>query len=167
MVVTKFGSLKDYRKGGVEIIDDDPRNYVFSNLFEVAAHSSPYERTAIGKNLEYVIEVARAEGVSPWFVAAHDEFVLSMDGTVEIHLVKLTDPDAVVPPASEGAHEISDLPDGEKMGRIVASRGHMALLPAGCAYRFEAAEPAAIIFQTIVGPLTRERWAEICQTTAH
>ena len=33
---TELGSLDDFRKGGVHIINDDPRNYVFSNAFEVA-----------------------------------------------------------------------------------------------------------------------------------
>ena len=37
--VTRFGSLASYDKGGIEVIDDDPRHYVFSNMFEVA-HSS-------------------------------------------------------------------------------------------------------------------------------
>lgn len=167
MTQTQFGSLKDYSKGGVEVIDDDPRNYVFSNLFEVATSSSPYERIAIGKNFEYVIEVARAEGTSPWFTCAHDEFALSMDGEIEIHLVRLAHPDAVVDPQSQGARLVpDDLPEGRKMGRIVLSRGHMALLPAGSAYRFHADVPAAIIFQTLQGPVTIEKWPEICQTGA-
>ena len=62
--VTEFGSLNDFKKGGVEIIDDDPKNYVFSNVFEVARASAPYERVAVGKNFEYVIEAVRAEGTS-------------------------------------------------------------------------------------------------------
>jgi hypothetical protein len=33
---TRFGSLELYEKGGVEVINDDPRNYAFSNIFEVA-----------------------------------------------------------------------------------------------------------------------------------
>ena len=33
---TRFGSLERYEKGGVEVINDDARNYVFSNVFEVA-----------------------------------------------------------------------------------------------------------------------------------
>ena len=37
---TRFGSLAHYEKGGVEVINDDARNYVFSNLFEVALRSS-------------------------------------------------------------------------------------------------------------------------------
>jgi len=164
MTVTQFASLQNYKKGGVEIIDDDARNYVFSNLFEVAAHAAPYERIAIGKNFEYVIEVARADGLSPWFSCAHDEFALSMDGRVEVHLIKLTDPGSFVTPHSQGAHRLAtELPDGRKMGRIVLNRGHMALLPAGSAYRFQADVPAAVVFQTLQGPLTIEKWAEICQ----
>jgi hypothetical protein len=164
--LTRFGSLSRYQKGGVQIIDDDPRNYVFSNLFEVASKATPYERVAIGKNFEYVIEVARAEGTSPWFACAHDEFVLSMDGSVEVHLVKLTAPSQFVPAASQGARRLETAPDGRKMGRIVLSRGHMALLPGASAYRFQARAPAAIVFQTVQGPLTVEKWADICQTQA-
>jgi len=81
---TVFGSLDNFRKGGVDIIDDDPKNYAFSNVFEVAARSRPYERVAVGKNFEYVIEAVRAEGASPWYAAAHDEFALCMDGVVEV-----------------------------------------------------------------------------------
>ncbi len=54
-VKTVFGSLANYQKGGVAIIDDDPKNYVFSNVFEVADKSKPYERVAVGKNFQYVI----------------------------------------------------------------------------------------------------------------
>ena len=100
--VTEFGSLNDFKKGGVEIIDDDPKNYVFSNVFEVARASAPYERVAVGKNFEYVIEAVRAEGTSPWYTAAHDEFALCMDGTIVVHLVKLDDP-SIIGRESEGA----------------------------------------------------------------
>jgi hypothetical protein len=166
-VATKFASLADYVKGGVEIIDDDPRNYVFSNVFEVAARAAPYERVAVGKNFEYVIETARAEGTSRWFACAHDEFVLCMDGSVEVHLIKLADPDAI-DAEQHGAVDLGEaLPDGRKMGRIVLGRGHMAILPVGSAYRFEAHAPSVILFQTIQGALTIERWAEICQTTSN
>jgi hypothetical protein len=162
---TVFGSLDNFQKGGVQIIDDDPKNYVFSNMFEVASRSRPYERVAVGKNFEYVIECARAEGVSPWYAAGHDEFAVCMDGTVEVHLVKLDDPGRVVPAGSDGAHRLDGLPAGRKMGRIRLGRGHMALLPAGAAYRFESASPCTLMIQTIQGPETIERWAEICQTS--
>ena len=88
---TRFGSLSDYEKGGVTIINDDPKNYVFSNVFEVADKSSPYERVAVAKNFEYVIESVRAEGVSSWYSAAHDEFAVAMDYPVTVELVKLDD----------------------------------------------------------------------------
>src|SRR5215471_18320824 len=91
---TVFGSLDNYRKGGIDIIDDNPKNYVFSNIFEVASKAKPYERIAVAKNFEYVIEAVRAEGTSPWFTCGHDEFALCMDGRIEVHLVKLAKPAA-------------------------------------------------------------------------
>ena len=120
---TDFGSIHQFKKGGVTVIDDQAKKYIFSNMFEVAAKSKPYERTAVAKNFEYVIESVRAEGTSAWYTTAHDEFVLSMDGEVEVHLVKLADPDAVVDPESEGAHKLEGNPDGKKMGRIVLRQG--------------------------------------------
>ena len=105
----------------------------------------------------------RAEGTSPWYAAAHDEFVLSMDGEVEVHLVKLDDPDSVVDPESEGAHRLNGNPNGRKMGRIVLRQGHMALVPVGAAYRFHASGLCTLMIQTIDGPETVHRWAEICQ----
>lgn len=161
---TELGSLKEYRKGGVDVIEDNPKNYVFSNVFEVAETCRPYERVAVGVNLEYAIEATRAEGDSPWYAADHDEFALCMDGQVEVHLVKLNDLRAVVPADASGAHLVGDTPDGRKMGRIVLKRGHQALLPKGAAYRFAAAEPAVLLIQTLKGPVTVEKWAEICQT---
>tara|TARA_B100001057_G_scaffold409137_1_gene423630 strand:+ start:365 stop:862 length:498 start_codon:yes stop_codon:yes gene_type:complete len=159
---TRFGSLSDYEKGGVTIINDDPKNYVFSNVFEVADKSSPYERVAVAKNFEYVIEAARAEGTSLWFACAHDEFVIAMDGKVEVHLVK---PDAaLVDHDCEGAVALEETPDGRKMGRLILGQGHQGLLPAGSAYRFHAEKPACILIQTIAGAVTVQKWAEICQT---
>ncbi|WCT79235.1 hydroxyquinol 1,2-dioxygenase [Novosphingobium humi] len=166
-VITRFGSLDDFAKGGVEIINDDPRNYVFSNVFEVAKTSAPYERVAVGVNFEYVIEAARAEGTSPWFTCAHDEFVLCMDGEVEVHLIKLAQPDKYVDPEHEGAVALPDaMPDGRKMGRLVLGRGHQGLLPVGAAYRFQAEKPTVILVQTILGDVTVQKWAAICQTAA-
>ena len=86
---TQFGSLDRFEKGGVQAIDDDVKNYAFSNCFEIASKSKPYERVVFGQNQIYVLECLRAEGTSPWFTCAHDEFALVMDGEVEIHLVKL------------------------------------------------------------------------------
>ncbi|MCR3766710.1 hydroxyquinol 1,2-dioxygenase, partial [Pseudomonas aeruginosa] len=77
---TVFGSLGDYRKGSIELVKGDARHYAFSNVFEVAARSAPYEKVVVGLNLGYVIEALRAEGRSPWFACSHDEFAISMDG---------------------------------------------------------------------------------------
>jgi hypothetical protein len=161
--VTEFGSLASNEKGGVELIADDPRHYAFSNIFEVAGMCRPWERIAVAKNWEYVLETVRAEGTSPWFSAAHDEFAIDMDGTIVVELVKLDAP--VAGPDSEGAVIVDGEPTGPRMGRITLSRGHQALLPAGSAYRFvNEGEPGALLIQTIGGPLTQFRWAEICQT---
>jgi hypothetical protein len=160
---TVFGSLKQYEKGGIRIIRDDPKNYAFSNLFEVASKSRPWERVAVARNMEYVLEAVRAEGASPWYAAAHDEFALVMDGAVEIRLRKL-DPSAQVPAATRGATLVKGEPSGPKMGVIRARRGHQALLPAGAAYQLYAPDASVILMQTIAGPLTVERWAEICIT---
>ena len=69
---TRFGSLDDFDKGGVELVNDDARHYAFSNVFDVASRSKPWEKVAVGKNMEYVLEAVRAEGVSEWRTAAHD-----------------------------------------------------------------------------------------------
>jgi hypothetical protein len=157
---TIFGSLSDYRKGSVDIIDDDPKHYAFSNMFEVASSSKPYEKVAVGKNMQYVLEVLRAEGTSEWRTAAHDEFALVVDGTVTVELVKLDEP--AVAADKSGSVRIDGEPVGRKMGRVIASRGHMTLLPANAAYRFHADTPGVILLQTILGDDTVERWAEIC-----
>jgi hypothetical protein len=159
---TVFGSLTDYEKGGVEVINDQPQNYVFSNFFEVASHAKPWEKVAVAKNMEYVIEAIRAEGVSPWRIASHDEFALVMDGKVTIELLDPATESA--DPQTSGSIALKGEPSGSIMGKIVATRGHMALLPANRCYRMSAASPSVVLLQTIAGPDTVERWAEICQT---
>jgi hypothetical protein len=159
--LTVFAALENFQKGGVQPINDDPRNYAFSNIFEVASKAEPYEKIAVGKNLNYVLEAIRAEGTSPWFTASHDEAALVMDGEVEIHLVKLSE--KIVSDDHEGTTMLEGKPDGKRMGEIVAGRGHMALLPNGAAYQFHASRPSVILLQTIKGDLTVERWSEICQ----
>jgi hypothetical protein len=161
---TRFGSLGRYEKGGVEVINDDARNYVFSNIFEVASKSKPYEKVAVGKNIEYVIEAIRVEGTSGWRAPGQDEFALVMDGEVEVRLVKPDDA-SVVPAGSQGSIPLAGDPKGKKMGRVKARRGHMTLLPAGAAYQFHAGHPSVILLQTLAGRDTVERWAQICQTT--
>ena len=161
--VTRFGSLDDYEKGGVEIIDDDPKRYTFSNVFDVAANSRPYEKVAVGKNRQYVLEAIRAEGESEWRSTAHDEFALVMDGEVEVTLHRLT-ADEEPPASTQGSVRLGHEPAGPRMGRVVARRGHMTLLPAHSTYRFHAEHPSVILLQTIEGEGTIYRWGEICQT---
>ena len=105
-----------------------PKHYAFSNMFEVASASKPYEKVAVGKNMQYVLEVLRAEGSSEWRTASHDEFALVMDGTVVVDLVKLDNP--IRPEGEHGSVAVDGEPAGKKMGRVTAGRGHMVLLPA-------------------------------------
>jgi hypothetical protein len=163
--VTAFGSLADYVRGDMEMIDDDPRNYAFSNVFEVASRAAPYEKIVVAKNRQYVIETLRAEGESDWFAASHDEFALVMDGRVEIELVKLDFPATVVPAEVLGSVRLTSAPIGRNMGFMRLGRGHQALLPQKAAYRFRATEAiGVIVLQTIVGPASVQKWAEICRS---
>lgn len=160
---TAFGSLSSYVNGDIEIINDDVRRYAFSNVFDIAAHSAPYEKVVAAKNRQYVIEALRAEGTSSWFSAAHDEFALVMDGRVDIELVKLDAP--VVPPGAEGSVRLSGSPAGRNMGFMRLGRGHQALLPPGAAYRFRATDGVGVIvLQTILGPHSVQKWSAICRT---
>jgi hypothetical protein len=161
---TQFGSLDDFDKGRVEVIDDDPKHYTFSNMFEVASISKPYEQVAVGKNIQYVLEVLRAEGTSEWRTAAHDQFALVMDGEVTVQLLKLEDANQRAAEGKPGSMRLQGEPRGPKMGHVVARRGHMTLLPAGAAYQFRASRPGVILMQTIAGDDTVYKWAEICQT---
>jgi len=156
---TVFGSLEYYQKGTIEV-NDDLKHYAFSNIFEVAGKAKPFERVAVTKNIEYVAEVTKVEGAGPWYVAPHDEFAVVMDGEVEFNFVQL-DP-AQAPAGGQGAKRLSGQPNGQKMGKVRARRGHQVLLPAGAAYQLTSAKPAVAIIQTLLGPVTVERWAEIC-----
>jgi hypothetical protein len=163
MVQTVFGSLKKWEKGGVQAISANPKHYVFSNIFEVASKSKPYEKVAVAQNVKYMLEAVRAEGTSPWFAADHDEAAIVMDGNIEVHLIKPDQP--AVPAGKEGAVQLAAEPKGKKMGWMKVGKGHMALLPKGAAYQFRnPGEPGVMLMQTIKGDLTKEKWAEICQT---
>ena len=159
---TVFGSLDNYVKGDLEIVNDDPKHYAFSNIFDVAGKSPPYEKVIVALNLGYVLEVLRAEGTSAWFAASHDEFAIVMDGQVDVELVKLDQPDKIAPPDKQGSVKVPGDPAGRKMGYIKCNRGHQALLPKGAAYRFRATSPGVILMQTIQGELSVQKWAEIC-----
>jgi hypothetical protein len=158
---TRLASLADYEKGRVEVIDDDPKNYAFSNIFEVASLAKPFEHIAVAKNFEYVLEVVRAEGTSGWRAASHDQSALVLDGQVEFAFRTLRDGQPLPDSGSVGVpEEAADT----LMGRVIARRGHLTLLPAGRAYRLSSQAPAVLLIQTVEGADTQFRWAEICQT---
>jgi hypothetical protein len=159
--VTRLASLDSFEKGGVEVIDDDPKNYAFSNIFEVASHAKPFEQIAVAKNFEYVLEAVRVEGTSGWRAATHDQSALVLDGEVEFTFRTLSDGLDLPATGSAGVAEDST---GAAMGRVVARRGHLTLLPAGRAYRYGSGRPAVLLIQTVEGADTQFRWAEICQT---
>lgn len=161
---TKFGSLNDFEKGRVEPIADDVKHYAFSNCFDIANKSSPYEKVVFGKNQIYVLEALRAEGDSPWFTCAHDEFVLNMDQDVEVHLVQLEAGQTVSDADKNGAILVVGEPKGKKMGWMKLKRGHQGMLPKNTAYQIRAKVPSVVILQTCAGDLSVEKWADICQS---
>lgn len=160
---TRFGSLSQYEKGQVQAIEDDVRHYAFSNCFEIASNAKPYERVVFGQNQNYVMECLRAEGKSPWFTCAHDEFALVMDGEVDIHLVQLDKAQQVADADHEGAVLVVGEPKGKPMGWMRLRRGHQGMLPKNTAYQLRSAKPGVVVVQTCKGDLSVERWAEICQ----
>lgn len=156
---TKFGSIDNFEKGSIEMIQGKPSHYVFSNVFEVASLAEPYEKTVVGINQKYVIESIRAEGTSEWFCCAHDEFVISMDCEVRVEFLKL---EQAIDTSIEGTQAAGDQPKGKPMGYVVLKKGHQAILPVGTAYRFNSQKPATLILHTIKGPVSVEKWSEIC-----
>jgi len=156
---THIGSLDSYEKGVIEL-NDDLRKYAFSNIFEVAGAAEPFERIAVIQNLEYVAEVVRAEGDSPWYAAPHDEFAVVMDGEVTFHFVKMEDEQ--VPGHAGGAVQLGAKPNGPVMGKVTARRGHQVLLPKGAAYQMASSSPSVALIQTMDGPVTVKRWSDIC-----
>ena len=161
---TVFGSLRDYTKGELQIIDDDPKNYAFSNVFDVASKSKPYEKVVVAINLGYVLEAVRAEGTSAWYAASHDEFAIVMDGDIEVELLKLDAPDSIAPASKRGSVLAGERPAGKKMGTVRCRRGHQVLLPKGAAYRFKALSAGVVLLQTVEGELSVQKWRDICYT---
>lgn len=160
---TVFSTMANIQKGDINIIGkDEKKNYLFSNVYEVARDSRDYERVVVAKNLEYTIEVSKAVGDSPWYICAHDETVVCMEGGTKIIFIKPADV-AVIPPAGKhGAVKLTEKPEGERMGIVKIKFGHQALLPAGAAYQFNASEVSVLMIQSIMGDESIERWADIC-----
>lgn len=156
---TEMASLASYEKGTIEL-NDDLKHYAFSNIFEVANLSAPFERVQVVSNLEYSTEVVKADGTSDWYTAPHDEFATVMDGEIEFTFFKLEDDE--LPSHKTGAIKMSAEPKGAKMGKITARRGHQVLLPAGSAYQLKSSVPSVTLMQTLAGPETVEKWSEIC-----
>jgi hypothetical protein len=156
---TKVGSLNSYEKGSIEL-NDDLRHYAFSNIFEVANASKPYERVMVASNLEYAAEVVRAEGLSAWYTAPHDEFAIVMDGEIEFTFFQLGDDQKAT--HKGGAMKVAGQPKGKRMGKVRARRGHEVLLPKGAAYQLSASKASVALIQTCAGPESVERWSKIC-----
>jgi hypothetical protein len=156
---TKVASLASYEKGSIEL-NDDLKHYAFSNIFEVANMSKPYERVLVASNLEYAGEVIRAEGTSDWYTTPHDEFAIVMDGEIEFTLFELVASEK--PTHTHGACKLKANPQGKRMGKITARRGHEVLLPSGAAYQIKAAKASVALIQTCKGPESIEKWSEIC-----
>ncbi len=156
---TMVGSLDSYDKGSIEL-NDDLKHYAFSNIFEICGNSKPFERIMVASNLEYCAEVARVEGTSPWYRCPHDEFAIVMDGEVEFEFYQLAEDEK---PAHEaGAEIMPGNPKGKRMGKVTARRGHEVLLPQGSAYQLKASKPSVVLIQTSAGPVSVEKWSEIC-----
>jgi hypothetical protein len=156
---TRVGSLSSYDKGTIDL-NDDLKHYAFSNIFEVANNSKPYERVMVASNLEYCAEVVRAEGTSAWYTTPHDEFAIVMDGEIEFTFFQLGEDQQ--PTHKAGASKVKGEPKGKRMGRVRARRGHEVLLPKGAAYQLSAAKPSVAIIQTSAGPESVEKWSKIC-----
>ena len=163
-ITTVFGSIDNYVKGGVEITgNEEAKDYLFSNMFEVAGKAQPWQRIVIAKNLENTIECVRADGLSPWYLCNHDETALVMQGGVETHFIKPADPNLAPAAEQDGSIRLESEPAGAAMGHVKAQRGHLILLPAGAAYQFRAAAVSVLLLQTLLGEESTEKWAEICQ----
>jgi hypothetical protein len=116
----------------------------------------------VGKTLVYGLVVIGAAGTCVGRATPHDVFALVLDGQHTIE--RLAPSEQLVDPEANGSIGLEQQPDGAMMGRVVAGRGHMTLLPAGKAYRFHGDGVAAVLLQTIEGPDTVYRWPDICQT---
>ena len=159
---TAIGSLESYEKGSIEL-DDDLKHYAFSNMYEVANNSEPFERVQVVRNIEYAVEVTKVDGTSSWYTAPHDEFATVMDEEVEFLFYKLEEDEK---PAHEaGAIKLADNPKGVKMGKITARLGHQVLLPTGAAYQMSSRKAAVVLLQTLSGQESVEKWSENCTLT--
>lgn len=149
-------NMASYKKGGVDIVDprENIKRYVYSNVYEIGARAKPYEKIAVAKNGQYVVECIAAEGVMPtWRLQPHDEFIVCLEGEVRVDFIALR----VELPA--GGHR--EVP-GEEMGYIIVREGNLCLLPKGMAYRFSASRRSLLLQQGKLSEETVLAWNEIC-----
>ena len=149
-------SMASYKKGGVDIVDprENVKRYVYSNVYEVGARAKPYEKIAVAKNGQYVVECIAAEGVMPtWRLQPHDEFIVCLEGEVRVDFIA---PRVELP--AGGHHEVP----GEEMGYIIVREGNLCLLPKGMAYRFSANRRSLLLQQGKLSEATVLAWNEIC-----
>ena len=148
--VTRFGSLETFEKGGIEIIDDDPKHYVFSNIFEVAASLALREgrrrqelgvcdRSAAGRGHVALVHLrprrvrprARRRGRGPPAEARRPDGGRRRART------------ALVPLAGE--------PAGRRMGRSSPGAATWPCCPAALPTASTPTSPACSLLQTILG----------------
>ncbi|MGE0826006.1 MAG: hydroxyquinol 1,2-dioxygenase [Candidatus Binatia bacterium] len=149
-------SMAQYAKGGIEIVDphENIKRYVYSNVYEIGARATPYEKIAVAKNGPYLVECIVAEGeMLQWRLQPHDEFLLCLEGEVRVDFIQ---PRVELP---AGGH--TDVP-GEALGYIIVREGNLCLLPKGMAYRFRAEKRTLLLQQAKQSDATVFRWETIC-----
>jgi hypothetical protein len=159
---TVFASMEHYQKGGVDVIEGDVKHYVFSNLFEVAKKSMPFEKIVVAKNIEYVVEVVKSLNSSQYYINGHDEFMLVMQGTIEVEIFSPVNSFKSFP--EQGAEIIDGQSVNRRIGKITASRGHLLLLPEKHIYKIYSKGEGVFLLQTILGKHSIEKWSDICLT---
>ncbi len=162
---TQFGSLDRYEKGGVQTISDDVKNYAFSNCFEIASKSKPYEKVVFGQNQIYVLEMpARRRRVA--LVHLRARRVRARDGR------RGGDPPRQAAGRADRARRRAQrrrAGQGRAQGREDGLDEDRRAATRACCRRTprissRAAKPGVVVLQTCKGDFSIERWAQICQT---
>lgn len=149
------GSMKDYTKGSLLLIQDRPIRYAMSNVFEIGATwPKAYDRVAIGKNGPYILACFRAEGEDrSWWYMPHDEYALLVEGEMRIDYIEPRDTLKPGPHATVA---------GKEMGHITLRDGSLASLPARVAYKMRAPRKSLALLQTKESPWVTYAWEKIC-----
>ncbi len=155
--MVQTGSMEQYTKGSLLLINDRPIRYAMSNIYEIGATwPKSYDRVVIGKNGPYVLASFRAEGEDPsWWYMPHDEYALLVEGELRVDYVEPRDE------LGAGPHTRVS---GTEMGHMVLRDGSLASLPARVAYRMRAARKSLVLLQTKHNPWLTYAWDRICLT---